>query len=571
MIKSLAILFSLMSTLFALSQKPHVELIVQPSNVEVGEPFNVIVKSNLTGEINIDFPSNYEQGYNVMNSMEQDFDGNTGEVVTFYFHAQTGSINKEGKYTFGPAYVRKGNKVYRSNKVTIIANERGAESNESVETSLSRKPACGAILLSKNKVYQGEPVVVTSKVTARFKPTHYDAYRSYSIESGADQHKINGPQEILVRNENKGSKERFIFELDKQVVFFNNPGHIQIDPFEMTLQSGFDGVQISSKKNYIRVVPLPKNAPNSFIGGVGEFRITSSFERSELKQGEITTFTIIISGKGNLHDVVNPKLSLPNELKMYGDPERIEKFSFTEKGAEGTIQFQYHLQVIKGGDIKFPAIEMAYFDPISEKYVAKYTSPGKLSVEKDTSFVLANNATSEENISAKIKRYNSEESNSKSLFSNPTVKWIGISTPFCLAFLFLLFRAKKKKDANLGLATLLPIDVTKVEKIHPNEWLSILHSNVDNGNAMPFFTQLSKNLQNSVSQAAHGDINWVLSREDIKGFFSQKNLSGEFQSNFFNLLKTCELCRYGCQTPEEDLNKYLDQAKSIFNTLHDLS
>jgi hypothetical protein len=571
MIKYISILFSLMSALFALSQKPHVELIVQPSNVEVGEPFNVIVKSNLTGEINIEFPANYEQGYNVMNSMEQDFDGNTGDVVTFYFHARTGSISKEGKYTFGPAYVRKGNKVFRSNKVTITANERVSESNESVEISLFRKPACGAILVSKNKVYQGEPVVVEAKVTARFKPTHYDAYRSYSIQSGADQHKINGPQEILVRNENKGNKERFVFELDKQVVFFNNPGRIQIDPFEMTLQSGFDGVQISSKKNYIRVVPLPKNAPNSFIGGVGEFEVTSSFKRSELKQGEVTTFTIIISGKGNLHDVVNPKLSLPPELKMYGDPERVEKFSFTEKGAHGTIQIQYHLQVIKDGDIKFPALAMTYFDPNSEKYITKYGSPSRLIVEKNPSFILANEAISKENNTNQIQNYYSQETTPKSIFSNSTVKWIGISTPFCLAFLFLLFKVKKNKKKQPVISITPEISAKVVERVHPNEWLSILQSNADMGNVVPFFTQLSKNLQNSISQAAYGDLNWVLSREETKDFFNQKQLSSDFQSNFFNLMQTCELCRYGCQTPEEDLNKYLDRAKSIFNTLYNLA
>jgi hypothetical protein len=568
MIRYIGILFSLMSAFFALSQKPYVELIVQPADVEVGEAFNVIVKSNISGEINIDFPANYNQGYNVMNSMEQDFDGNTSEVVTFYFHARTGSISKEGKYTFGPAYVQKGNKVYRSNKVQVTANAKGTESDESVEASLFRKPACGAILLSKEKVYEGEPVLLQSKVTARFKPTHYDSYQSYSIESGADQHKLSGPQEIIVRNENRGNKERFVFELDKQIVFFNNPGKFKIDPFEMTLQSGFDGFQISSKRNYIRVVPLPKNAPNSFVGGVGEFDIKSSFDRTNLKQGEIATLTLQITGKGNLHDLTNPKLVLPEEMKIYGDPERHEKFTFTENGAEGYIQIDYHLQVLKEGDIKFPALAFAYFDPSTEKYVAKYATSTILNVEKDPSFVLTSNVDqATEGTNNKIERYNNQKANEESILSSPVVKWIGISTPFCLAFLFLFFRAKKSKEES---DKILPVaDVSKIEitKADSNEWLSILQSHVDTGNTMPFFTQLSKNLQNSVSQAARSDISWVLSREEIKEFFNQKNLSKEFQNDFFNLQQTCELCRYGCQVPNENLNSYLDKAKIIFKNL----
>jgi hypothetical protein len=569
MIRYIGILFSLMSAFFALSQKPYVELIVQPADVEIGEAFNVIVKSNISGEINIDFPANYNQGYNVMNSMEQDFDGNTGEVVTFYFHARTGSISKEGKYTLGPAYVRKGNKVYRSNKVQVTANPKGTESNESVEASLFRKPACGSILLSKDKVYEGEPVLVQSKVIARFKPTHYDAYRSYGIESGADQHKLTGPQEIIVRNEKKGNKEHFIFELDKQVVFFNNPGRIKINPFEMTLQSGFEGFQINSKKNYIRVVPLPKNAPASFSGGVGEFSITSSFDRTNLKQGEIATLTLNISGSGNLHDITNPKLNLPPELKMYGDPERKEKFNFTEKGAEGNIQVQYHLQIVQDGDINFPAIAFAYFDPNSEKYITKYSKSTNLSVEKDPSFVMATNVeNNKEAGTSKIEHYNTENSEEKSIFSNPVVKWIGISTPFCLAFLFLFIRAKKTKNETEKIVATKEELQAPIVKIDYNEWLSVLQSHVDTGNTLPFFTQLSKNLQNSVSQAARGDINWVLSREEIKEFFVQKNLPIDFQNDFFSLQQTCELCRYGCQVPDQDLNTYMNKAKTIFSTLN---
>jgi hypothetical protein len=567
MIRYIAILFSLMSAFFALSQKPYVELIVQPSDVEVGDAFNVVVKSNITGEITIDFPASYNQGYNVMNSMEQDFDGNTGEVITFYFHARSGSISKEGTYTFGPAYVRKGNKVYRSNKVTVNARSKVVEQSESVETSLEKKPACGSILLSKEKVYAGEPVVIESQITARFKPTHYDSYQSYSIESGADQHKLTGPNDIIVRNEHKGYKERFIFELDKQVVFFNNTGKFKINPFEMTLQSGFDGFPISSKKNYIRVVPLPKNAPQSFTGGVGEFTITSSFDRTNLKQGEIATLSLKIDGRGNLHDIANPKLNLPAELTIYGDPERVEKFNFTEKGAEGFIEINYHLRVIKGGEIQFPVLAMSYFDPKLEKYITKFATPANLRAQKNPSFVTAANTSLKENSDNKIERYNTENANKKSLMGNPIVKWIGISTPLCLAFLFLFFRFKKSRtEKENTIAALDNLEKTAV-KVDPNEWLSILQSNVDTGNTLPFFTQLSKNLQNAVSQAARDDINWVLSREEIKEFFSQKNLSEEFQMDFFNLQQTCELCRYGCQVPNEDLNTYLDKAKVIFRSL----
>ncbi|MFA7272718.1 MAG: BatD family protein [Crocinitomicaceae bacterium] len=571
MTKYIGILFSLMTGFFASAQKPYVELIVQPTEVEVGQAFNVIVKSNISGDINIDYPAGFEQGYSVMNSMEQEFDGNTGEVITYYFHGRTGTLTKEGKFSIGPAFVRKGNKVYKSNKVQVIAKPKGCGMNESIDATLFKKPACGSIVLSKDKVYVGEAVVIESKVTSRFKPTHYDSYQGYIIASGADQHKINGPQEVLVRNENKNNKERFVFELDKQVVFFNNPGKVKIDPFEMTLQSGFDGFELTSKKNDIRVVPLPKNAPQWFTGGVGQFDVKCVVNKSDLKQGEIVTLTLELSGYGNLHDISDPKLNLPKELQLYGDPERKEKFSFTDKGADGTITIYYHLRVLESGSITIPAVKFAYFDPQQEKYVTKTTRSNSLSVENDPSFVVADNTQSEYGAGNTIERFDTNETASSGFFSNPVVKWVGISTPLCLAFLFFFARARKQKESTKETVTNKQLAENQVEKINPDEWLSLLAPHVANQNTIPFFTQLSKYLQNSVSQAARGDINWVLSKDEIKIFFDQKNLDTDFQNEFFNLQQTCELSRYGCQVPTDNLESYAAKAQSIFYRLDSIT
>jgi hypothetical protein len=558
----------MMTALVAWSQKPYVEIFVEPANVEVGEQFNVIVKSNISGEIDINLPDEFEQGYNVMNRMEQEYDGNTGEVITYFFHGRSGSLTAEGKFIFGPAHIKKGNKVYRSNKVTVLStNEVSSESN-TVSPNLLQKQACGVIETSKDKVYAGEAFVVKSKVLSKFKPTHYDSYRTYQFSPAADQHKLSENDQPMVAYGTYHGQRRFVFEHDKQVVFLNTTGRVKIEPFIMTLQSGFDGFEVRSKKNHIRVIPLPKGAPTSFTGGVGKFEIASETDKKTIRQGEVVTYTLILKGSGNLQDVNKPKVNFGEHFKVYGDPEIKENFSYTSNGAEGEIRMLYHLQAIKDGNVSFGKIVLSYFDPEAEVYKTVSTVPEKISIEKNADFVVENNS-SDEKTNAKIDNFSSgEKNNDKSFFSGSTVKWIGISAPICLAFLFLLFR-RKKEDAYED--TQEKPEITPVtpisQKRNVEEYLSILQAHANNGNDLPFFTQLSKDLQTSVSQVAREDENWVLSKEEKQQFFYSKGYSADFQSNYFGLQQTCELCRYGCQKPDDNLQVYVEKAKVIFETL----
>lgn len=562
-----SLLFSLLSAAYVWSQKPYVEIFVEPDNVEVGEHFNVVVKSNISGEIEIKFPKEFEQGYNVMNRMEQDYDGNSGEIITYFFHGRSGLLNAEGKFTFGPALIKKGNKVYRSNKVTVYATIEPHPNDSKISANILNKPACGAIELSKEKVYVGEALVVKSKVFSQFKPTHYDSYRSYIFEPAADQHKLKETDEPLVEYGVFKGKRRFSFEHDQQVVFLNNPGRIKVEPFVMTLQSGFDGFEVRSRRNHIKVLPLPAGAPASFSGGVGHFLIKGEMDKSSIKQGDVLNYTLVISGNGNLHDINKPKINFGEFFELYGDPEIHENFKFTTKGAEGEIRYVYHLRAVKSGTAKIGQTHLSYFDPSAEIYKTVKTSSFQTEIQENPDFIVKDQSVSSTS-EAKIERFNTqpETETSEGVFSHKAVKWISISAPFCLAFLFLLFR-KKKKDEKRPSTSASETNDMPFQKVSSQEFLSVLQSHVNNGNELPFFTQLAKDLQVAVSQAAKNDPTWVLSKAEKQSFFGSKNLSPEFQSAFFTLEQTCELCRYACQKPESDLELYLDKAKYIFETL----
>ncbi len=568
MARYISVLLTLLTSYFTWAQKPYAEIIVEPRNVEVGEQFNVIVKSNISGQIEITLPDEFEQGYNVISRMEQDYDGNTGQLTTFFYHGRTGSLSKAGKYTFGPALIKKGNHVYRSNKVTVKASEETSTDNPEISSNLLRKPAFGIIELSKQKVYVGEAFTAQCKIYSQFKPTHFDSYQSFLFNPAGDQHKLGENIQPVVDIGMYGNAKRHFFEHDKQVIFLNSPGKVSVEPFEISLQAGFQEYQVTSKKNHVQVLPLPKGAPSSFTGGVGEFNIQCNTDKTKVKQGDMLTFTLIISGLGNLHDINRPKVNFGDYFEIYGDPEIKEKFSFSSRGADGEIQIIYHLQAIKDGEGKFAPIVLSYFDPVTAVYKTVKTQATNITVTANPDFVVENKP-SKETQTAKIDRFNTPESKaSTAFFASTTFKVIGVSLPLCAALLFLFFRKRKEEEDEVK-----PTIAAKSEpvvqglKTGTAEFLSTLQSHANNGNALPFFTQLSSDLRKATSQAAMDDADWVLSTDDVKAFFAKKDFSQEFQEEYFTLQQTCELCRYGCQQPEDDLTIYLARAKRIFETL----
>jgi len=122
--KAFLLYTSFLISALSFGQKPVVLLEVDPKEAKLGEVLTITVKSNVQGEIDIELPSGFVHGYNVMNGMEQEMDYNTGKVISFFYMSQTGAMNKEGTFTFGPAYIKKGSRVYRSNTVTVTIKRK---------------------------------------------------------------------------------------------------------------------------------------------------------------------------------------------------------------------------------------------------------------------------------------------------------------------------------------------------------------------------------------------------------------------------------------------------------------
>ena len=437
----------------SIAQKPLVFLEVDSKEAEIGEVLTITVKSNVQGEIDIDFPSAFVHGFNVMNGMEQEIDYNTGKVISYYYLSQTGTLQKSGTFKIGPAYVKKGNKVYRSNTVNITISKENDPVNSGNELTSRQlnQPAFGVIEKSKTVIYEGESIILNAKVYAQFDASHLENYEGYSLDGAIDKHSIGNTTQIVVEEEKIKRKSYFSFVYDKKVVFPNGIGTLTINPFKLNLRRGFESLPLTSSATTIEVKPLPKNAPENFIGGVGQFGISRKLTSKPSKQGDIFTLLIEIDGFGNLQNILEPNLNLPKGFLLYGDPIVEEDFVYGSRGAEGKISYEYNIQVTKHGELTFPETTMAYFDPTKEKYIQISSEKNSFTISKNEKFSgILNDSTllsnKEKNlVSSPMPLDENSQSKSTDFLQSPAF-WIGVSSPILLLFFLGLFWKKKAKN-----------------------------------------------------------------------------------------------------------------------------
>ena len=556
--------------LFSIAQKPLVILEVEPKEAEIGEMFTISVKSNIQGEIEINFPSGFVHGYNIVNGMDQEIDYNSGRVISYYYLTQTGAMPKAGTFKIGPAYVKKGNKVYRSNTVNVLVKKESssAGNNENITAKQLRQPAFGVIEKSKSVIYEGESVLLNAKVYSQFNASHLEDYQAYSLDAALDKHEIGNSTHIVVEEEKIKRNTYYTFIYDKKVVFPIGSGKMTIDPFKLILRQGLDGMPIVSSSATIEVKPLPGNVPKSFIGAVGQFSITRKVENGNFNQGDVFSLILEISGFGNLQNINEPKLNLPSGFAVYGDPTIQEDFVYGSRGAEGKISYEYNIQLTRSGNLTLPETTIAYFDPAKEKYIELTTEKNNFKVEKNNKFkALFDDSTSY--IHTEITentfpfRRNSSKGEKNTLIFASEGFWIGVASPLFLAFLLGLFWKKKKEQA----------EVSEQKIAARKSQLEIKHLFTEAENALNeedfsnYYGFIEKGIQRSMALFLRQDDTLILSKAEILQSLEEREVSSPTINALRALFSTCEQARYGMGLSAEERDNLVVSAKQIIQTI----
>ena len=391
-----------------------------PLTVAVGEAFRVEFALNAYPDKGT-FKAPSFDGFDVIAGPAE----SSGQSIQIVNGAMTKSINytityvllpqAAGNVTVGAAEVTVDGTVYRSNALPIeIVNEGkspgagGTQSrpreDSSPDVTAQNQIAKDDILLravvSRTSVCKGEPLRVTFKLYERVPVVGYNDVKFPSFngfwaqELNTDNARrqretFNGKvyetlvaKEYLLYPQQAGTLVIEPAELTAvaQVVV---PGRRNVDPF---FGGGPDFVnvprKVQSPRINIAVKPLPAGAPASFSGAVGSFTMDAVLPQERLAANSAATYTVKISGTGNLTFVQAPKLTLPASFEQY-NVKTTESINTSAAGISGYRQFEYPFIARAEGAYDLEPIEFTYFDPQRVQYVTLKSKPLTLEITPD--------------------------------------------------------------------------------------------------------------------------------------------------------------------------------------------
>lgn len=407
---TIRILFTVLLVVQALSVRAAGKPVFEASSplvVAVGEAFRVEFALNAKPDED-SFRAPSFDGFDVLAGPAV----STGSSIQIVNGSMSKSVNctytfvllpkEAGNYTIGVAEVAVDGEVVRTNSLPIQVVEEGSapavqgstgerrQQREQNQTTAQNRIAEDDVLLravvSKSSLYKNEPLHVTYKLYTRV------PFVDYSFEAAPT---FNGfwAQDLMSKKTNaQSSRETYngkVYEtyvLGDWLLYPQQVGQLRIDPMGMTIVaqvvvqsrnydpffgSGHEVYnvprKVQSQPMTVTVNPLPAGAPASFTGAVGQFTMECTPPAEHLAANSAATYTVRLSGTGNLTFVQAPTLQLPSSFEQY-NVKTTEAINTSASGISGYRQFEYPFIARAEGEFEIPAVEFSYFDPARRQY-----------------------------------------------------------------------------------------------------------------------------------------------------------------------------------------------------------
>lgn len=267
--------------------------------------------------------------------------------------------------------------------------------NQSAGNNVDANDFFVKIAMSKEVVYEQEAVVCLIKLFTRYNVSGFHCtlqptFNGFLIEelpvdnSSPQIENVNGKQyytavlkKCILYPQQSGKLTITSGNYDAQLVQYD----VYSTPMGQISQPHTIDIEVKSNSASVNIKPLPEPKPANFSGAVGEFAATSKVEPRNLKTYAPATYSIIVSGTGNLKYIQNPAVAMPKEFDIY-DPQSKVALSPNGDNMSGDVTFEYPFIPQFMGDFDIPDTYFVYFNTSTEQYDSIKVSGAKLKVEK---------------------------------------------------------------------------------------------------------------------------------------------------------------------------------------------
>jgi len=273
-------------------------------------------------------------------------------------------INGSRTYQFSIAYALVGNKdIHIPSFEILIDNKIEKTQAKTIKMLKVEKTKSDLydlkISVDKKDVYVGEAI----EFTLNFK--YKKDLDIVSLDYTQPQFENFWVKELKPQ-QSQNNYTQYVEQEIKYLLFPQKAGKITLEPLKIgvkTVKSGYGGgfyittptdtTAVYSNKIDLNVQSLPKN-----INLIGDFTIESTIDKDVINQGDAVSYKLYIQGRGNIDDLDEVKLDIPNTT-IYDNPSKKE-YNIENNRYGGTYTKTY--SIIGKDDLTIPSIEIQYFD-----------------------------------------------------------------------------------------------------------------------------------------------------------------------------------------------------------------
>ncbi len=575
-----------------------------PNAVENGQQFRLSFTLNKRGN-KLKLPPGLNDNFQILMgpSTGQSFSSSTinGKTTaeTTYSYTYILRAKNEGTFELRPASIEADGKVIESNSLEIrvvkaqsqpqSSQQQGgnkqSQQRSASNVDLGKDNLFVRVEFSKRSAYRGEQIVATVKLYSHpeigisgFEEVNLPTYEGFYTQD------LEMPKNINLSREVYNDRIYQVGVLKKTILFPQQNGQIKIDPFSLSVlvrqqvkaRSFFDDffdnyrtvrARITSDPVTINVKDLPTE-PANFMGGVGNFNVSSEISNTDVTTNDAVTLTVKINGSGNIRLIRTPELKLPSDFEVY-DPKATDNVKATDNGVSGTKTIEYLFQPRFEGDYKIPAIKFAYFNPATGTYVTKSTQEYDLHVEKGTEEQSATVVSSlrKEDVQLIgqdirfIKQGNpSLRSSGNTFFGSTLFYLIYVISAVLFLIIYFVYRKKARENANIALMRNKKANRVATKRLKSAAAYMKQNNNEAFHEAIlkAFWGYLSDKLGIPVAD---------LSRDAAISRLNEKGVAEEVINDFVDVVEQCEFARYAPTGGSEARHELYKKAESTMGRM----
>lgn len=522
----------------------------------------------------------------------------TRKSYTYYLKA-----TKIGTFAAPIATVKINSKVYKSKPVNIEVvkgnSNQTANTNTNTQTTQNiSNPEFnpdGIVfvrsIVNKKKAYVGEPILLTQKLYSKekvsnitdFKEPSYTGFWKEDIDIG----------DLKLSREVVNGESYNVVVLQKAILFPQKSGKIDLGSFKLDLviqtikkrkaRDRFEqmmygniiqyyanqNLSLNSPKVKLDIKDLPLPKPKNFSGVVGDFKMTSSVDKTELKANDAFNLKVKINGEGNVDLLESPKFNFPPDFEVY-DPKISKKSKNSTHGVSGSKTYDYLIIPRNPGDFKIHKFTFTYFNPQTEHYES-CTSPEfnihVLPGDGDKYAMVTGvgvNRDEVKYVGKDIRHIMLNIGNANELgyhsFNSIGHLLTLILSPILAILLIIFLKKREAKRGNISRMRLKK--ATKMAKKRLKSAYKYLQSNENS----KFYEETSKAIWGYISDKFNLSMS-ELSIDLINDKLLQKGVQEIDIKEVKNILETCEYARYSPASDQSDLDILYKRSIAIISKI----